>query len=1126
MSSEKSRKSKTTKGYSSKKKTTKKSARIISSEKKKKTQSKKRENKVRKSAAATLIKKELKKKDDILSSTLKKQIKKKVDKYDDMKKVKVTTKKEIDKKKKNLSKIDKAIKKDFDSIKKVEKDKDVKGKIKSMKQVEIISEKQRIMRTLHKRMTFMLNKQIIIQNPINDDMYEFQPMDELVQDDDVIYVHNNFKEIVIRFNKLLHLKGNVYGVALQALYAGGRHTGPINIRHTESIDLYKDSTEDDVSFKITANDSAIKTIFLGFKVVYDQRKPFTKKTIMDLKAYAPVCDRQYHERTDVSTTDSRLCIYESFMHIIGEIKLSHMKRNERKKQEIRDTLEKEGKEIEDCVKNGELIKSLELLTKKYNNEIIVIYFEKKDKPILVTKGNANIIEFKDLKKHEGKQGMLYHQGRHVAPFTISNDEEKKEKKEKKKEEKKNIYKLRCEEMKTSIEDKKINNVIAFDFETRKSADGSTTVFCASIYGVLNDKKINKKYYGKNCIEDFIEYIDSISTEINNEKSHKKGAIEKIHMYGFGNSRFDNFYIYEQLYERQPSMKPIYKKRNIVMMQYNNIKILDLSLYYTGKLESVSQNFGLKLKKGFYPYNFPKIDNLDYIGEVPDKKYFNSKEDYEGCKESLLEDQFDLKKYTIKYCMNDSKMTFEIATKHLEFSLGTINKRTFDIQEKATSSSSALNIMTHCFLEKDLIGSPDEQIEHETEAYKGGYVAIFKKHFKSNGKNRLHYYDLNASYLSSMKKNMPDQFLRSSKSNPDRKMSADEITETDNYLAEIKYVGKNKSYIPNILIRCKQTKSINGFIETDFTWLWGTELIEAINSGCEVRIKQRDMYEKLPIFKEFAEYFYSKRIEAEKNGNTALAKHYKDIGNGWYGKTAQKPFTRHGIALTGNEMYESIREEKGHLMGFEMTPGGKLIYEYEVESDKKDSLGRLIRFASYISACSRVLLCEAIRDIGYEHVYYVDTDSIFTDVPMNKKYISKKKELGKWKIECDSIVEAIFIAPKTYYYVTDEDEKVCKAKGIDSKRLSPEDYKKMLDGEEHEQKRSMFFRSFNNIKILDCVRTVKGIYNKRIFSDNCSQPFENIEEWKKVKHEGKKIEILEEEDDYDEYVRLFGNIFEE
>ncbi|EJD32534.1 hypothetical protein AURDEDRAFT_140687 [Auricularia subglabra TFB-10046 SS5] len=70
------------------------------------------------------------------------------------------------------------------------------------------------------------------------------------------------------------------------------------------------------------------------------------------------------------------------------------------------------------------------------------------------------------------------------------------------------------------------------------------------------------------------------------------------------------------------------------------------------------------------------------------------------------------------------------------------------------------------------------------------------------------------------------------------------------------------------------------------------------------------------------------------------------------------------------------------------------------------------------------------------LYYSDTDSIVTDIDLPDELIGK--ELGKFKVEY-KIKKAIFITGKTYYLLLDNGEIVIKAKGVNSRSLTPEDF---------------------------------------------------------------------------------------
>jgi hypothetical protein len=55
---------------------------------------------------------------------------------------------------------------------------------------------------------------------------------------------------------------------------------------------------------------------------------------------------------------------------------------------------------------------------------------------------------------------------------------------------------------------------------------------------------------------------------------------------------------------------------------------------------------------------------------------------------------------------------------------------------------------------------------------------------------------------------------------------------------------------------------------------------------------------------------------------------------------------------------------------------RLLVKYKDEKDENKHVGKLVRLASYITAESRTTLSKGMRFVGYENIYYCDTDSIF------------------------------------------------------------------------------------------------------------------------------------------------------
>jgi len=965
------------------------------------------------------------------------------------------------------------------------------------------------------------------------------PYDDLYNDPDVMYVDDYFRVILKHSHDNIYKSGQIVNANINIFYAVIVDQIILNPRtnQLESSLFYSLKTtkisrfskninplildnEDPnyLDFKIELPDSGSRYVFLGYSVIYETKlfKALTKQTLYDLKAYQPSSNRKYHELTSGSTTNNKICVYETFLDVIGLRELKYKRDTKNNKKEIEYLLKSEGEEIEKCVRNGELVKSLELLTKKYNADTMIRFFKDSENPIIIEKGISRQLEDNIVPdKYKNKKHIFTEKNIHVAPSLKTDIYKKKEEK------KVEFYQLRPKKIKKQVDllkqldNRKVKNILGYDTETYLNEELDCQIFAICFYGIINNKDISKAIYGpkEHCISEFKIFIESICIKKNNKKSRPNESIDDIFIYGWNNSNFDNLGVYSSLYEEDPATKILFTNNSIKHIKYNNIQFFDLNLYYPGSLNAAAKAFKLKDNKGVFPYTFPNKDNLNYVGDIPDKKYFNSDDDYDKCLEQLNGNKFDLEKITKEYCLLDAKLVFEMAKLHLEQSIQIINNEICDVQKCSTGAGIALKCFKQIFMEDTLNQSPNKIIENERASYKGGRTEVFKKFFRhydiknsedeqiEKEDNRLFYYDINSSYPSSMLKTMPFEYIKTMIK--EGILNYDEIVDYNNYYAKITYKGDNKNFIPNILIR--SNGNIIASKNSDYAYHWGIELKEAINNNCEVEVKSVDIYTGKKIFNIFSEYFYNQRLLCKKS-NIAKALFFKLLLNSLYGKFGQNPYTKKEMVKDANEMYKCLGKDR-ILIGFELLDNGNILFEYE-DTDNDKQIGSLVRFASYITACSRSKLSDIMRDIGHEHIYYCDTDSIFTDKKPSNKYISNDK-LGKWKLECEPIIHANFVAPKSYNYITEDEEEDSKFKGINAKNLSKSDYDKLVAGitKRIAINKKMFFRSFNNVKIDDRIRRVRTIYNKRIWKGNNSEPFNNIEEWKSNKSYQKNYESV-------------------
>ncbi len=274
----------------------------------------------------------------------------------------------------------------------------------------------------------------------------------LYNDIDFVLIDDNDKIILERLKKWLYVDNNNFITAkIQPFYAIEQYDLvteadgnirkdqlPVKIRYAmnkkvghagNTFDFDQNVDIEDIfeNISITVKDYDIRTIFLGYRlIVVTPTFGLTPQNINTLKAFKPSTNRKFHELTCASTPLDNKCIYTTFLEIIGKIKLKYSQRNTKKYRDmITEMLKKEGPEIEKSVKNGELVKSVELLTKKYDVEMLIIFYGSLVSPEALnnkmtihinrrkTKRSRKIID-----KFLGRKVFLYEKHVHVAPSIL------------------------------------------------------------------------------------------------------------------------------------------------------------------------------------------------------------------------------------------------------------------------------------------------------------------------------------------------------------------------------------------------------------------------------------------------------------------------------------------------------------------------------------------------------------------------------------------------------------------------------------------------------------------------------------------------------------------------------------
>jgi hypothetical protein len=155
-----------------------------------------------------------------------------------------------------------------------------------------------------------------------------------------------------------------------------------------------------------------------------------------------------------------------------------------------------------------------------------------------------------------------------------------------------------------------------------------------------------------------------------------------------------------------------------------------------------------LNKTPFPYKFVNKENLDYVGDVPSARFFNTKEDYISfIKKNKI---FNLKKESLEYCKNDVTIVHKVLTEIIKI----INNYDKKIINNSFSFSS---ISYKIYIKKyDKYRVNEQEINmfesnYYKNAYYGGRCEVFGNPEKDD---IIHHFDFSGMYGQCMLEKFP------------------------------------------------------------------------------------------------------------------------------------------------------------------------------------------------------------------------------------------------------------------------------------------------------------------------------------------------------------------------------------
>jgi DNA polymerase type B, organellar and viral len=618
-----------------------------------------------------------------------------------------------------------------------------------------------------------------------------------------------------------------------------------------------------------------------------------------------------------------------------------------------------------------------------------------------------------------------------------------------------------------------NNFITLDIETYIK-DSILIVYCISIF----DGKSKNSFF----LNDFKNPEELIITAL---KSIMIRKYNKTNVYIHNMGKFDIIFLLKYLV-KLGKIKPIIHNDRFISIKFNygknneyQIEFRDSLLILLQSLAKLCKSFKVENSKSIFPYLFVNENNLDYIGQVPDFKYFDkiSKNEYNEYK-SNFNNNWNLKNETKKYCELDCISLYQVIFKFTEMIFDLFNK---NVHHHPTLPSLAYGIFRSKFMSEENIPQLSGKIADEIrKGYTGGAVDMYIP--KSKPGIKIKCLDVNSLYPSQMEsKLMPVGFPIYFSGNI-RTIDKDAF---GFFFCEI--IAPDNIKHPIIQTHVKTNNGIRT-ISPIGTWkdmIFSSEMDNAIKYGYKFNIFWGYTFKKENIFKNYVNFLYDLRSQYPSNDPmNFIAKILLNSLYGRFGMDDNFP----NIDIIPKDYYPDFENKFFDNIIETIDLGDFKLIKYEaIEEVVNDNTHNIsISIAAAITAYSRIHMSQ-FKNNPDINLYYTDTDSIYTDSDIDSSFIHEK-QLGKLKVENIS-EDVIFLGPKMYCLNTIDQGFKFKIKGLKSTaKLSLRDFKNLLfKNFKIEKSHTKWYRNLDQGKItlLEQVYTIKTTENKRklIYDNN-------------------------------------------
>jgi DNA polymerase type B, organellar and viral len=504
-----------------------------------------------------------------------------------------------------------------------------------------------------------------------------------------------------------------------------------------------------------------------------------------------------------------------------------------------------------------------------------------------------------------------------------------------------------------------------------------------------------------------------------------------------------------------------------------IQFKDSYLILLNSLMKLCKAFSVEDSKSFFPHLFVNKNNLNYIGKVPAFKYFikTNKEDYKNYVLNL-NSLWSLKDEAVKYCRLDCISLYQILINFNSMIFELFGK---NVHHYPTLPSLAFAIFRTNFMREENIPQLSGKIASDIrQGYTGGAVDMYIP--KPPNGVKIKGYDVNSLYPSQMFDQLMPIGLPTYFEGDIRAIDSNAF---GFFYCEIIAPDNIKHPIIQTHVKINSTKITMAPIGTWSDMIFSEEMDNAIKYGYKFNILWGYTFNRDNIFKDYVEYLYSLRLNYPKSD--PLNYIAKILLNSLYGRFGMDDnFTE--VNIIHKDFYSDFENRffENILQTQDLGDYKLVTYKtFEEIEDEESTHNVSIGIASAITGYSRIHMSQ-FKNNPEINLYYTDTDSVYTDSNIDENLIDAKI-LGKLKLE-NICKDALFLAPKMYCLLTEDNELIYKVKGLKHEvELTMKDFDQLLYKDvfiKKSQTKWMRDLSLGKIKLLESVYTLKVTDNKR------------------------------------------------